>query len=51
MYNNTCGIERPTEPPTTEPVVPTTTVEDVVGGGRYFAFSPEYTFFTSPHCH
>ena len=31
MYNNTCGVERPTEPPTT---VPITTIEDVIGG-RY----------------
>ena len=29
MYNNTCGVERPTEPPTT---VPITTIEDVIGG-------------------
>ena len=31
MYNNTCGVQRPTEPPTT---VPITTIEDVIGG-RY----------------
>ena len=31
MYNNTCGVERPTEPPTT---VPITTIKDVIGG-RY----------------
>ena len=32
MYNNTCGILEPTEPPTTPTEVPTTTIDEKVVG-------------------
>ena len=35
MYNNTCGLEEPTEPPTIPTVAPTTTVEEKIVGAWY----------------
>ena len=32
MYNNTCGILEPTEPPTTPTETPTTTIDEKVVG-------------------